>query len=1149
MNTIVQPSDHVAREEALNPERSFAVSAPAGSGKTGLLTHRLLKLLLTVKSPEQVLAITFTNKAASEMQERVLHALIDARDNAMPGQAHQQSLWQTAKDVLARDSELNWQLLNNPNRLKILTIDGLSRSIVSQLPIDSKLGGAPDNLDDPESAYREAAQNLLSEMEVDNATGEALIELAAHLDNQLEKVVELLVRLLGKREQWLPLIMSVNGESARQSLESSLEQVVEEHLAYLTELLWPVQSDIGQLLDGIGSYLAEEDPDNPYTCFKGTIGLPAAQVDKYNLWQALGQIFLSSSGDYRKRQDKRTGFPAGKVGKPLKDQFLMIVETLQDCAPEALLALREIKTLPAFRYSDNEWAILNALSQILPRLVAQLWVVFAARGASDFTEVALAALHALKDEEQVSDILLKLDHQIQHILIDEFQDTSLPQFELLEKLTTGWEAGDGRTLFLVGDGMQSCYGFRNANVGLFLKARRQGIGDLTLHPLDLTVNFRSQAGVVDWVNQTFAQAFPSQDDISRGAVKYNPSDAFKPKTQEPAVVTYLSHFDSAIVNKDQARQREAEHIVDLIIQTQERRPDASIAVLGRARSHLQLIMQELGKRRLDYIAQDMESLAGRMVIIDLLTLTRVMLQPDNRIAWLSLLRTPWVGLDHFDLCTLVGESDREAKDRDIQGFEFIWQILQNDERLQQLSNDGQMICTRLVTTLKSSFSQSGRKSLASWIYGTWLALGGPAGLLRDSDHRDAEQYFNLLQNHDSAGRITDWPAFDRAIEKLFSDTANAHSNIQLMTLHKSKGLEFDTVFIAGLDRRSANDDKQLILWRERLDLQGQAHLLLSPVAPTGDDQGALYQHLKYEQKLQSEYELTRLFYVGCTRAIENLYLTGCVQTTEPSDGEAPVPANTKPQGLLKQLWPLLETTLKFIAPNPERNQSSQAPSSHPGTYIRRLQANWSCPALADNPTLAHLRTETPPPENARNLPEYEPKHARLLRITGTLIHSIFEQLCLTGLPDETETYCLNREKAWRSILLKSGVLPEDQNQCIEIARHAITQALSTRTGCWLLNNQHESSLTELELYSKSQTATRRHVIDRTFIERDTRWIIDYKTTQKEPDEALESFVTRLKEEYRPQLERYRDLFSGSEHTLQCAIYNPLLPEEHALILY
>jgi len=118
-------------------------------------------------------------------------------------------------------------------------------------------------------------------------------------------------------------------------------------------------------------------------------------------------------------------------------------------------------------------------------------------------QVAHAAVHALGAADDPSELLLSLDARVSHILVDEFQDTSVSQWELLERLTSGWEAGDGRSVFLVGDPMQSIYRFREAEVGLFLHARHAGLGSVALESLTLTTNFRSQAGVVDWVNAFF----------------------------------------------------------------------------------------------------------------------------------------------------------------------------------------------------------------------------------------------------------------------------------------------------------------------------------------------------------------------------------------------------------------------------------------------------------------------------------------------------------------------------------------------------------------------------------------------------------------------------------------------------------------------
>jgi ATP-dependent exoDNAse (exonuclease V) beta subunit len=127
-------SDAAARSAALDPRRSFIVQAPAGSGKTELLTQRYLRLLGTVESPEQILAITFTRKAAAEMRARILQSLQSA-DAPPPESAHKRSTWELARAVRAVDAERGWQLMQHPARLRIQTIDALNASLARRLPV------------------------------------------------------------------------------------------------------------------------------------------------------------------------------------------------------------------------------------------------------------------------------------------------------------------------------------------------------------------------------------------------------------------------------------------------------------------------------------------------------------------------------------------------------------------------------------------------------------------------------------------------------------------------------------------------------------------------------------------------------------------------------------------------------------------------------------------------------------------------------------------------------------------------------------------------------------------------------------------------------------------------------------------------------
>jgi len=176
--------------------------------------------------------------------------------------------------------------------------------------------------------------------------------------------------------------------------------------------------------------------------------------------------------------------------------------------PGLAAALHSVRKLPPPRYDEASWSFIAALLDVLRHAVARLQLVFAQENAIDYPESTLIALRALSSEEGPSELLLALDMQIEHLLLDEFQDTSLAQHQLVERLTEGWTPGDGRTLFVVGDPMQSIYRFREADVGLFLAAQRnRRIGNVALEPLTLTRNFRSQQGLVDWVNATFSNVF------------------------------------------------------------------------------------------------------------------------------------------------------------------------------------------------------------------------------------------------------------------------------------------------------------------------------------------------------------------------------------------------------------------------------------------------------------------------------------------------------------------------------------------------------------------------------------------------------------------------------------------------------------------
>ena len=1137
-----QPVDAAERAQALDISRSFAVSAPAGSGKTGLLTQRLLKLLSVCEQPEEVLAITFTRKAAGEMRERLLDALLEARDTQEPENPHAKATWQLARQLLARDAELNWNLLQSPQRLRIQTIDGLCRNIASQLPIDSGLGAPGEPLEQPGIAYEMAIINLLKRLEQAEPDSE-LNTLLLHLDNNLPEVTNLLQTLLEKREQWLEPLMSVHAEQAEDYFHFVIDELVGEALSDFQAALGSFAGELVMLADYAGSNLQKDKPEHNIAQCARLAGIPDCTSDALPQWLALADLLTTTTGTFRKSRGitKAIGFPAAdkkspdhEKAKAFKDRMIELLGEIGENQP-LLEAIAEVRKLPAGMV-DSQWQILRALSKVLPLLVAELKLVFQQLGATDFTEVAQAALVALGNPSEPTDLALKLDIQIRHILVDEFQDTSQLQLELLQRLTAGWETNDGRSLFIVGDGMQSCYGFRNANVGIFLDARAHGIGDLTLTPLNLQVNFRSSNAVVDWVNRTFTEAFPPKDNISRGAVRYLPSTAFKPQTWPDAPVSFYGCID------DEHRTREAEQVAQLVQDLQQRSPDSSIAILVRNKKHLEQILPALTRAGIPFQAQDLAPLASRMVVLDLLSLTRALADPSDRLSWLAILRAPWCGLSLPDLYAVSQWGLADGNPRDPKMPPLLNAMSEESiGAIPGLSNDGRNRLSNTATLIRTAWQNRGRKPLRVWLEGLWMALGGPATAADKRDLSNVEDFFQLLEKYDQGGQIGDWKQFEQALDKLFARPSQ-EARVQIMTIHKSKGLEFDHVLIPGLDRTGgAGGSDQLLRWCSWLNREADNRFLLAPKSPrSGKD--PLYEYIKYDNSERERLEGTRLLYVGCTRAIHSLHLLGCVK---PSDKEDEGFKSPGAASLLASIWHALdpfEPWCHWLEPEDDAPQESSAQGEDD---LLRLPQQWAKPEFPQEQYLARFRMKDyePAESDEPNLPELGQVHLRWFRHAGTVAHETLATLSENADWTERDAGALAAElqPLWQLRLGQLGLSGNRLSDACDKVEQAVLRTVNCPQGRWILDHRHRDAASELELHSGGRQL-RRFIVDRTFIDTDgTRWIIDYKTAEPAEGEDPQAFVEAQLERYRNQLDGYRKLFyQRGEHAVRCALYFPLM---------
>ncbi len=473
--------DTYARRRALDIGHSFLVQAPAGSGKTGLLIQRFLALLAHVDRPERIVAMTFTRKAAAEMRERVLAALREAAANtALPPGEHNSQITRTlALAALAQDERHGWQLLAQPSRLRMLTIDGLATALTRQTPVTSGVGAVPAFVDDASALYVQAVRAALSGASPDDAAAWRVF--LARLDNDADRAVELLASLLARRDQWLRLPLRAPRADLRRPLEQALRAESERALDRVRGMFpVPMRQRIASLATHAAAHspavAGEPSGAEALALLAARGGVPEAAAEALDSWRVLADFLLTNKGSFRLIVTRNDGFPPPESGPgaaqrgAARDAMLALLNDARSI-PGLEEALRGVRVLPPPAYDAGAWEFIDATLSLLPLIASHLLMVFAAEGAADFGEATLRALAALGNAEDPGELLLAVDYQLAHLLVDEFQDTSWTHRELIARLTSGWEAGDGRTLFAVGDPMQSIYRFREAEVGIFLDAQ------------------------------------------------------------------------------------------------------------------------------------------------------------------------------------------------------------------------------------------------------------------------------------------------------------------------------------------------------------------------------------------------------------------------------------------------------------------------------------------------------------------------------------------------------------------------------------------------------------------------------------------------------------------------------------------------------
>ena len=1053
-------ADAAERARALDPRESFLVQAPAGSGKTELLALRYLALLPTVDEPEQVLAITFTRKATAEMRVRVLEALASAARSEDPAASeHDREVRCLAQAALSHAQARGWQLLEQPQRLNIQTIDSLALSIAYQTPLLSQLGGPLTPTEDVKPLYAVAAERTLAHLgdPAEPELAEALAEILKLRDANLPDCEALIAGMLARRDQWLLVLpVILRKERPWEELKARLEEPFQrEHAAAMHALrlrfartpnVLPELLDLAHVACDCGM-----DELSPLRELRSPDEL--ADVPQ---WQALCCLLLTKSGTWR----KRSAIPA-KDDPGCAARLTAMIERLS--ADEDLLGLlSNLRKLPPAAYSDEEWRTVRNIFIVLRHAIAQLRVVFAEQGVIDFAEAGIAAHAALADPA----VLMRLDERVRHLLVDEFQDTSRPHFALLRALLEGWQTGDGRTCFFVGDPMQSIYLFRDAESRLFHQVREHGMeagnAYLPLTALQLSSNFRSTPAIVNPLNQVFERVLGAEPEDE---VQYAASVSSKADEDQAtdALHLHVQTYEKDARASQELDAAEADSMIALvrahlpaIEQAQRNRGKYRVAVLARARTHLVEIISRLQQAQIPFRGVKIDLLRDRQEIVDLLSLLRALLHPADRIAWLAVLRAPWCGLTIPALHAICGDPEAAEQTASVAAL-----IRSHQDRLDRESRRRALQVLSILEQAQAAYaagSLAGSPAgLALWLERTWSALGAPQFLDAES-LANCEVFFATLAQMPPSCFGTLDESLNQRLEELYAlpdPSVSENCGVQLMTIHSAKGLEFEVVLVPQLHRPARPDESALFQWLvRRRPGTTEDELLLAPIGYKHGDKLPLYKWVQKKTLRRARQEDKRLLYVACSRTIRELHLFASIELKQ--NGEL---SRSHKSCLLAAGWDGLEARMEAARPAranvivmPGVVSSPLAPSN--GTvsslaataqrqYLHRLPANWFTEGFTDAEIETGQIVDTATRTSRSN--EDAATGNRLARVQGIVLHALLERTAAGASGDRPDWGRLTD-----ALLRQHGLTATDSASARSAILEGMRNTLSHEEGRWLL---------------------------------------------------------------------------------------------------
>ena len=1088
--------------QAAEPQRNATVHASAGTGKTWLLVTRILRLLMSGARPDSILAVTFTRKAAAEMQQRVterLHELMCANDEELDNKLDMCGI--TPDDASrSRARQLYEENLFASYSLRATTFHAFCQELLQRFPLEAGVS--------PGFELIEATGQL------EQQAWDALINESSNREHPVNKALDILIEgcgglpntstalrsFLSHRSDWWAWCQDQPDalEHAGQQLEALLAIDLD------TEPLGDFPSDIQRAQLKHFADISSRNK-NKYDLEGAALIHTALEQSLAGkaLYEAIRLAFFTKSGTPRSRKENET--QRKRLGDVDQQKYLELHEVY--CSLFADMA----DTLARYNTYHNTLAWLATGT----RLLAHYQRIKREQRLLDFSDLEWKACELLNRDQHASWVQYKLDSRIDHLLVDEFQDTNPTQWRLLLPLLEELAAGNddrARSVFLVGDKKQSIYSFRRANPALLGEASDWLRDNLQASSFPLDASRRSAQAVIDCVNAVFDREPLRQrlDGFNThtthhpdlyGHVELLPLSTDPEETQaltgEPGLRNPL-HQPRA-VQEDRRYAREAGHLAAKIQalvseHTAVTKDDTSrplgygdIIILLRQRTHVSAYEQALRDAHIPYLSDSKGALLDNLEIRDLECLLNVLISPYDNLALAQVLRSPVFGIDSEQLQPLVTAEgatwyERLARLSAEQPFADIYPQLERwralaghvpvHDLLDRIFHEADIV-QRYRAAFPSALQPRVAASLTRFIE---LAL-----------EVDNGRYPSLPRFLDQLNRLrrsdTDQPDESTPVDE-------DSQRVRIMTIHGAKGLEAPVVFLAD----SATTSNSRSAYNALVDWPGEAdrptHFLLTGKKGTLD---RVSTDLLDRQARVAQREEANLLYVALTRARQYLFISGSAKQQAGADSwYGMISAALADWNLNGSGNPCHTTGTQAVASRPpQTSTTSGSPNPRLSTPLQLVSRQRLIAPSRVMPSTALEQGDADGRER------------------GTAIHFMLEQLTTARVP------CSKQMPA----AIANGLQRATTDPQLQAWWQEAIDTFQDETLAELFNSSdYERAYSEVAIQYQAGDRLVYGVIDRLVINADSALVVDYKTHQWASAETL----PQLTDEYREQLRHYAD---------------------------